>query len=332
MKNRILVLFLLVICLNSFGQLFTNPRAITSTLEEQREHLIANHGFLIGYNAGITFAFGQHNTSEIRFNFSIGASKGFGSTFPNSAPFLGTYQIQLEAFKGGVGSSLLGGERAHFIWELRNILQLNIGHVANNTVKGRPLTKLVGSSEYAIKDPFDYSFGIGTVFVNGLNHKRNQQLGYFTGGVLEIGFGYLNDGPPFGWMGLGDTYDRWWTGAGYLGAYFQNNNGFITDIALQYQRYTGWQPNLYEMTNMLGLDYLSYKDKTEQFLNQGSWTWTSGILNSIRIDVKIYEAKKFDIQNLIHIGRNFTFHPNALKKRVTFGGGFLLNGMQTFNF
>lgn len=332
MKNRILVLFLLVLSSKSFGQVFNNPRAITETLESQRQHLIVDHGLMMGFNAGVTFAFGAHNVSEVRFNVSAGVSKGFGSKATVNAPFLGTYQIQLEAFKGGVGSSLLGGNRSKFVWDLRNIFQINVGYIANNSVKGRPLTKLIGSSEYALKDPFDYSFGLGTVFVNGLNHQRNQQLGYATVGVLEISAGYLNDGPPFGVIGLGDTYDRWWTGAGYLGAYFQNDKGFITDIAIQYQRYTGWQPNLYEMTNMLGLDYLSYKDKAEQFLNQGSWTYTLGILNSLRVDVKIYEAKKFDIQNLIHVGRNFTFHPNVLKKRVTFGGGFLLNGMQTLNF
>jgi hypothetical protein len=247
------------------------------------------------------------------------------------APFLGSYQLQVECFRGGVGSCLLGSERAKFVWDLRNIFQLNFGSVTGNPVKGRPLTKVVGSNESAIRDPYDYSIGFGTMFINGLNHTRSQQIGVFSIGVLEVAGNYVNDGPFLHYIGLGDGYDRWWTGAGFAGVYFQNNAGFVTEISLQYQRFTGWQPNLYEMTNLLGIDYLSYLNLREEFFNQGCWSISFGVQNAYHLDFKLYEARRLDIQNMIHIKNSYTFHPNVLKRRSTFGARMILNSSSPIN-
>lgn len=326
----VLIALFLSISSNAKSQVFNDPGMITEALEEQRDGMLARREVFFGFNLGVSAIVGKNNLSEFRFNVSAGVSRAFGwdSDYAN---FLGSYQLQIECFRGGVGSSLLGTERARFLFDLRNIFQVNGGYVANNPVKGRPLTKLVGHSESPIRDPFDYSLSLGTVFINGLNHNRNQQLGFFGIGVLEFAAGYVNDGPFFSAFGFGDGYDRWWSGAGFAGVYFQNNSGFITEMSLQYQRYTGWQPNLYEMSNYLGIDYLSYKRKKEQFFNQGVWTYNIGLRNSIRIYANIYEVKKLDIQNLLHIGNSYTFHPNTLKKRFTMGAGILMNGTSPIN-
>ncbi|MFK8037915.1 MAG: hypothetical protein AB8B74_06465 [Crocinitomicaceae bacterium] len=329
--RKIFPLILLFISTKAFAQIFDNSNDIINSLEKQRTTILEDRDLIIGYNIGLTCNLGKNNVTELRFNFSTGISRGFGWK-SDYTPFLGTYQIQIEAFRGGVGSSLLGGNRSKFVWDLRNILQINSGLVSNNSPMGRPLTKLLGTSEYSIRDPYDYSIGIGTVFINGLNHERNQQLGFLSLGVLQVSACYANDGPFFHKIGLGDGYDRWWTGAGYLGVYFKNDYGFITDISIQYNRYTGWQPNLYEMSNMLGLDYISYRDGKEQFFNQGAWIISFGVRNTLRIDYKIYEAKKLDIQNLLHVGNKYTFHPNSLRRRFTLGGGLMLNGYQSLNF
>ena len=329
MKTRFLLAVIIGLYLgsssNTTAQVFNNPRLITEALEEQRVGILKERKVHLGFNVGLAVVLGKNNLSELRINASAGLSRAFGGP-SEYANLLGTYQLQLECFRGGIGSSLLGTERAKFIWDLRNVFQVHGGWVANNPVKGRPLNKLIGQSESAIRDPFDYSLTFGTVFVNGLNHRRNQQLGFGGAGVLEVAFCYANDGPIFHWIGLGDGYDRWWTGAGFAGVYFQNNSGFITDISLQYLRYTGWQPNLYEMSNLLGIDYLSYKSKKEQFMNQGAWIWTVGIRNTFQVYGKFYENKKLDVQNLLHIGNSYTFHPNVLKKRFTMGAGILMNG------
>ncbi len=326
-----IALAVLLSCAKSHSQLFIQPDQVRQNLQNQRTSLLQDRKVLLGFNLGTAFTLGKNNLSELRFNFSLSASRAFGHPSWEYAHVMGSYQLQIECFRGGVGSSLLGGNRSQFVWDLRNVFQLNGGDVTNNPVKGRPLNKLIGTSESPLKDPYDYSIGLGTMFINGLNHNRNQQVGFISVGVLEGSLCYLNDGPFFHTIGLGDGYDRWWTGAGYLGFYFQNDRGLITDIALQYQRYTGWQPNLYEMTNSLGIDYLSYRDKKEQFFNQGAWIWTTGFRNMVRMDVKIYEPKKTDIQNLLHIGNSYTFHPNILKRRTTIGGGLMLNGFTPIN-
>jgi hypothetical protein len=313
------------------AQVFNDPRLITQALEEQRIGLLKDRKVHLGFNVGMAVVLGKHNLSEVRFNVSAGVSRAFGGP-TEYANLLGSYQLQLECFRGGVGSSLLGTERAKFIWDLRNVIQVHGGWVANNPVKGRPLNKLLGQSESAIRDPFDYSITLGTVFVNGLNHKRNQQLGFLGLGILEFAGCYANDGPIFHTIGLGDGYDRWWTGAGFAGLYFQNDKGFVTDVSVQYLRYTGWQPNLYEMSNLLGIDYLSYKSKKEEFLNQGAYIWTVGIRNTVQLYGKFYENKKMDVQNLLHIGNSYTFHPNVLNKRQTFGAGLLMNGFTPITF
>lgn len=329
MKTHYLLVVFVALYIGSFNsasaQVFNDPRNISQALEGQREGILADRNVYFGFNLGISAVVGKNNLSEFRFNASAGVARGFGwkSDYAN---FLGYYQLQLECFRGGVGSSLLGTERAKFLFEMRNVFQVTGGCVAGNPVTGRPLTKMVGHSESAIRDPFDYSLTMGTAFVNGINHNRNQQLGFFGIGAVNFAAGYVNDGPFFSAFGFGDSYDRWWSGAGFAGAYFQNDYGLLTEMSLQYQRYTGWQPNLYEMSNYLGIDYLSYKSKKEQFFNQGVWTYNIGFRNSIRVYANIYEVKKLDIQNLLHIGNSYTFHPNTLKKRFTMGAGLLLNG------
>jgi len=313
------------------GQEIIRPFAIEEVLENQRQDLVFDNRFVFGLNAGISLSFGNHHSSELRFNTSAGVSKGLQHKTWNQAPILLSYQLQIEVFRGGSGSSLLGTNRTKFQWEMRNIGLLNIGYVSNNTVKGRPLMKAVGASESPIKDPYDYSIGIGTLFINGLNHNRNQQAGIISLGVLEFNAAYLNDGPIFSGFGFGDAYDRWWTGAGYLGFYFLNNDGFVTDLSIQYQRYTGWQPNLYEMTNLLDIDYMSYLDKKEQFFNQGVWIWSVGLRNNTHLHLKWYEAKKTDVQKLIHWTSGYAFHPNPLQKRITYGLSYMTFAQQTLN-
>lgn len=329
---KILLLCLVGLSTQAYAQVFNSPGSITQALEDQRSGMLSGRQVYFGFDVGVSAVFGLNakNFSELRFNASAGVSRAFGWD-ADYANFLGSYQIQLECFKGGVGSSLLGTERAKLLFEIRNIFQLNGGYVSNNPVYGRPLTKLVGHSESPLRDPFDYSIALGSMFVNGLNHDRNQQLGFAQVGILPVAVCYMNDGPFFHVLGLGDGYDRWWTGAGYAGVYFQNDHGFITEMSLQYQRYTGWQPNLYEMSNFLGIDYLSYKDKKEAFLNQGAWTYNVGIRNTLAIYFKFYEVKKLDIQNLLHISNNYTFHPNVLKRRYALGTGLLLNSTSPIN-
>lgn len=333
MKNYFSTIFLILLFLKgsgAWGQNYMIGPHVTDALNQQRFYLVQNNQTLAHFNIGFLMSLGKRNTGEFRFFASLGLTRGLKDKDWNNAPVLISYQLNLEGYRGGVGTSLLDEERAGFQWEIRNMGAITAGFLASNPVKGRPLVRMVGASESSIRDPYDYSIGLATVFVNGINHQRNQQLGIITVGALEFSASYGNDGPFLSALGMGDSYDRYWTGCGHAGFYFLNDYGLVTSISLQYMRYTGWQPNLYELGNMLGLDYLSYKDRKQQFFNQGVWNWELGIRNTYAINFKYYEAKRTDVQDMIHLNANYTFHPNPLGRRMSIGMNYKAFGYLNF--
>ncbi len=293
--------------------------ALLSRLEAQRESLLVDKEFVWGVNAGIMFAMGPYDMNELRFFVSGGIARGIAIS-DDPAPFLAQYHIQLEAFRGGVGSSLL--ERGKFNFEVRNAFIMHYGkYKARNAPHGRMLLQSVGANQSAIRNPYETSVGLGTMFVNGLNHDRHQQLGHITVGYRKFELSYLNDGPPFHWLALGDGHDRYWTGMGFASLYFLEAD--VTRYTLQYQRYTGWQRNLYEMENQLDLDYMAYKDFEEIYLNQGVWTFGAELYNAFQLYGKIYETNNSDVQRIIHSTGDLPFHPNLLGRRYTLGAGYI---------
>lgn len=321
--KRTLLFLLLVSSFSSYAQyddIVNNPEAF---FRQYKNDVLENRKFVLGVNAGVSIELGTKRDGAIRFFLGASVAKEITGRFYKSDfdPWLDVLvgmQTAIEIYRGGLGTSFYNRERSKVWVDWRNTPQITTGHSRNYKLTGRPLHATVGDGVSVLPDPMDFSGGIGTMFITGLNHNRNQQLGYFIVGVLNFQVYYLNDGPPMDKFGFGDRYDRWWTGSGQVGFFFKNDNGFITDIILRYDKFTGYQENLYELGYNLQIHNLPYKQIEKQYFNQGRYQLKFGLRNIAHFNLATYNSN-VDVQDVIHSNLGMPFHATLMKKRRTFG-------------
>ena len=282
-----------------------------------QEDLLDEHKLILGLSVGMTLDLGYKRNSALRWFFSASLARTI--TDGEKADLIASIQSEVEFYRGGLGTSVLNRERSKIHVEIRNYPQLLLGVIDNSKMRGRPLVPSIGQSMSTLHDPFTASIGIGSCFINGINHNRNQQLGYAIVGAWVVQAYYYNDGPPYGLLGLGDRYDRWWTGGGGISIFFQNDRGFITDLGLRYDRFTGYQPHLYELANTLQINNLPYKEIEEQYYNQGRWQWRIGLRNLSHFTISQYNPRANDMQDYIHYITSAPFHIEPMDRFKTFG-------------
>jgi hypothetical protein len=294
----------------NFNNASVSPQEVYRNARVYVENMFNGENQLaLGAKMGVLFEFGRKGRSGYRYYVSGAIAKNFSK---GSIGTILNYQLDLVLFTNGIGSSILPSERNKSNFELRNNLGFVIGGNDNNYDKiwGRPLNASLGDAVSVLEDPLDISVQFGTVFVTGINHKRNQQLGFLKVGFKPFHFYYMNDGPPFGKIGLGDTWDRFWTGVGGIGYYQITPNGEITSMEIRYSRYTGDEPFLYDLSSDMRMNYLPQKDGSTQFFNKGRYQYRIGFRNSIYAGLNIYQPKITDVQRIIHYGE-WALHPNT---------------------
>lgn len=185
---------------------------------------------------------------------------------------------------------------------------------------------------YNIGNSKDWSALASTNFVFN-NHKRHQVVGTVSATVKNVTFMYANDGaPPMSW-GLGDSFDRWWTGSG--GIFIHNTQGF-NSFEILFDQFTGDSPLLYELSGVLGIyvpDYSNSPATVGKKIQDGETTMNTsvytlryypsagvgvemGVAGSLRCD----NGWSFGIQDMIHNAQGFPLHPNRDKSRFVMGG------------
>jgi hypothetical protein len=243
-----------------------------------RNHMMGGgRQYALGAKAGVLLELGNRGHSGFRVYLSGGLTKNFSQ---GDWGALLNYQVDLVLFSNGMGASILPSQRSRVNFEIRNHIGIAVGgNDCPDCVWGRPLNANVGDATSVFDDPMDYDIQIGTVFVNGLNHKRHQQLGFLSGGAGPFHIYYMNDGPPYGAFGLGDPWDRYWTGGGGMGFHWIDKNSEVTSFELRYSRYTGDEPYVYDLSSDLRMNYLPHKNDRVQFLTRVaiSTAWASEI-------------------------------------------------------
>lgn len=315
--NSLFFLLLFFITNSTFCQPNYLIENIENQLLEYREDVLNERNTIVGYTIGLSMDIGRKRNGSLRAYANVGVVQKLNKGDFNA---LIAAQSHIEFYRGGLGTSLLNSEKFKINIELRNSIVGLFGWEANNTPVSKPLFVNVGSDASSLHDPLDYSFSLGTIFINGLNHSRHQRIGSLSFSINQFSFHYYNDGPPFDLLMLGDTYDRYWTGGGQLGFYFNNDDTFLTSFLMRYDNYTGYQLNLYEVGSMLNIDQLPYLSKEQQMFNQARFQYKFGIKNSIFINGSVFEPIVTDIQNYIHYHISISpFHARPLGRRLTFG-------------
>jgi len=286
--------------------------------------VIGESKFSYNINIGIKIDLGWQRNGALRLYVAGGFLQNFIKSKDYSTDgyrFLVGQMSEIEFFRGGLGSSLLNLEKFKINIEIRNsfigLLGWNNGE---GGLAGKPAFVTVGSNRSILYDPLDVSLSFGTTFINGINHKRNQQIGTFSLSIFNLSIQYYNDATPFQYLALSDAYDRYWTGGGQIGIYKIDDTSLFTQFVCRFDNYTGYQLNLFEVAGKLRIDSLPYKDRKQQMFNQGSFQYKLGVRNMLFLNFSVFEPEFTDIQDLIHYRiSNSPFHARPLDTRFTIG-------------
>jgi hypothetical protein len=178
-----------------------------------------------------------------------------------------------------------------------------------------------------ISDEFHHSITVGSNVVLNTD-KRNQITGFTNVNIARfIRFGYMNDGPPFGGFGLGDRYDRWWTGSGFIEIFL--DQGYTRDLKSPYldskfiynfDRFTGNVQEAYEVSNLLGFKYVPDYKLKENYFNRargkiGFESYTLGY----EISAQWLGLLENDLQDIIHHRLGMPYHMTYAKRYMIIG-------------
>lgn len=303
------------------SQNFLNNSNIEQELKQYRHEILHDKQLKSALGLGASIDLGTQSNGSLRVYATVAVLQdvGIGGDFH---ALIGAQSL-LEIYRGGLGTSVLDTEKSKFVFEIRNNAMLLIGFDDDQRISGKPAFVNLATNKSPLFDPLDYSVSFGTTFINGLNHSRNQRVGTMSLSVFGGRVAYYNDGPPFSALGLGDKYDRYWSGGGVLGFYYRDNESIITDIAIRFDNYTGYQSNLYETVDLLKLDNIAYKKKKQQFFNQSRIQYQLGIKNQFILHYSYYQPYYWDIQKWIHYNMSHNpFHPRPKSRRKTIGADY----------
>lgn len=318
-RNYIKFAFILLLFFQEGNsQNFLNNSNIEQELIDYRHEILRENQLKSALGLGASLDLGTKSNGSLRVYVTVAALKNiFNAGSFNT--LIGAQSI-VEIYRGGLGTSVLDTEKSKFVFEIRNSVMLLTGWDDNQRISGKPGFVNVVSNKSPLFDPLDYSISLGTTFVNGLNHDRNQQIGTLSLSAREGRFSYYNDGPPFNWFALGDKYDRYWSGGGSFSFHYTDNSNLLTDFTIRFDNYTGYQTNLYETVDLLKLDNIAYKQKKQQFFNQSRIQYQLGIKNQQNVHISIYQPIYWDIQKFIHFNISHNpLHARPKPRTITFG-------------
>ena len=265
-----------------------------------------------------------------RISLTGGAGIPFGREMGlNRNSMIGYYFLEVDLFRGGMGAPVLALDNQKMLCELRQSFLFSAGRTLGDKIYNynRPVVQFISNSSHPLFDPYNFSFTIGSTFVNGINVKRSQSCGIASLGYNEFQLAYLNDGPPFVSLPFGDGFDRWWTGSGQIGVYIPNNK-VLRNFELKYDKFTGLQPYAYETSTALRLKQIPYKSRETRLLNRSRIEFSFGTNRGIGLSVNFYDNAWMDIQNHIHHNK-YAYHSTPLKWRI--GSGLFYNNTFIIN-
>ena len=287
-----------------------------------------------GFGAKMSLNLSGAQNTALQMSITGGASQ---SLLYNSAMFY--YQPSLIFYQGGLGSKATFKDINNFRFEFVNSIGVNFRCADTVTSEKeqaripifRPLITWSASNATALSNPYFYSATVSTniIWTNAQNAdgtKQMQRVGFIGLFTPLVSAGYSNDGPPFeDWRSLGDTYDRYWTGRGFLRVELdigKNTHKRLDNatwqFTLEYDKFTGFSRDLYEVANVLGLRFVPYGDESAYNKSQWSFKFLNRPYN-IGGSVTLSNFENKDIQHLIHRVGKYPFHGSVYEHHFGLG-------------
>lgn len=254
-------------------------------------------------------------------HFQLSLTGGLGKKLNDLEGVYPSLHSELRLYNGGVGSSLSQAGIRNF--ELDYILSFlvtgGIKEIKTRHYQQRfnPLNFFMEDSSNPLQNPFYNSISLGTNFILSTDSFRKlQYLGVINlnveRGVFQ--FTYYNDGTPFQWIRLGDGFDRYYTGGGFLAHYGDYKND-LNLIEFSYHKFTGYQRDGFELANHMQIDFLAYKNPRNFYYNQSRYSLKLGnVTDGYGISFYAYDFQSLDNQDLIHYIIGNTYHPDTYRK------------------
>ncbi len=302
---------------------------------------------------------------QITLNYKLGIYT-FQQNFPGIKAYLGfNSSNDLEISPKLKGSFNFGTSIGIYNKSLGNSMNLDfqdnqvdwtnnfsLGLLWGKETPTRLLQTIHNISFYNLQHRSKYAAFLGVNFIMN-STKRNQTVGNLSLTFDKFSMTYYNDGGPIlSCLGLGDGYDRYWTGGLMLywhDNHLRNNDSVHTSfnkMEFSFDQFTGYKPQMFELLSILGADIQDYdiygrtemKDSTKVLytLNsdrkQGfdfnasqykiSYNYDDKIGGSVGVIGSLRDAKHeryFALQDIIHVLRTNPIHPNRDTNRLFFG-------------
>jgi hypothetical protein len=252
----------------------------------------------------------------LKFFAAFSANALRGDVFLSYGPALSIYTKTI-----GANLNPLVGD-----WQIDLNNSVSVGAVWGRQLNYSKYTRTIHNHEgYNISMQRDAGLILSTTFVLN-NHRRNQVVGSVNINAGPVTINYYNDGSPFHILGLGDSFDRYWTGGGSI---ILHNKGGYNAVELSFDQFTGYVPLLYELTGELGLNiplYDSPGEKKAYNYNTSAYTLRVNLDNRFSVQAGVMGSLKsngnkyWGIQDMIHLKGHYPFHPNNDGNRLFFGG------------
>ena len=229
---------------------------------------------------------------------------------------------------------------------------LLFGFVSKDTVPYYKFLRTMNNAPYFnLRHNNKNALFVGTNFVLN-NHRRHQAVGSVTATVGNVSLNYYNDGGlPVDIVGIGDGFDRWWTGGTMLTIHTHTQDGAgiyhsFNRVEASFDQFTGYAPLVYELSNILGINVPEYS--MTQLKDERFNAITPASYNSAAYNLKIYASENygfdlgvmgslttkkhyFGLQDIIHQNGRYPLHPNKDINRLTFGLTFNKLGYENNN-
>ncbi|MFN0174106.1 MAG: hypothetical protein ACKVU0_05615 [Saprospiraceae bacterium] len=301
------------------------PRNATCQIFRDSEKF--NFGLAIKLNLGI----GGKRMSFYNLSVAAGLSRNFQNDRLN---FLPGGQLTVNYYSKGPGTSVIDHFNRNGHLDIVSTFYVVGGYNWGGNEREKFIRTFNQMSATTIRHNFDGAISYGTSFLVN-NQGRNQQLGHMGFNVDQILVGYYNDGFwPFD-LFAGDSFDRYWTGGGYV-AYgldaFGNNlsrknpwfQGQFVEYA--YDRFTGNVQTGYKLSKELLFSGIPQKDMKQAFYNRALSSISLRNINGSNLGIGLLgQCPNCDVQDLLHRMLGYSRHVSLSKCLPVVLGSFQYN-------
>jgi hypothetical protein len=288
MNGKALRQYLLLACILCFA-----GRASAANLKQD--------SFRLSFNASVNMLFGWQSTQSFFFSFGVNSQL----IDPNVRWLTPNLGLNCNVYQGTIGTSSLPKYQNKIHVDLIGSFFASVGQSRDDAYDFQQIEGFVAYSSNVIENRYDHwSAMLGTSFI--LNKERPQHIGYIGLSAWDVSLVYYNDGGPIVKdIGLSGKNDRWWTGGLTLSVHPRN---WAYRVKVNYNVFTGYNRDVFEVSNLLKLKRVMYKDEEQVFLNNGLLTVDVRHESGFGFGLDFMSSKMMWLQNFTHVSGEKALH------------------------